>query len=93
MLDRFAFLAEKAENFRVFVLGQQPDAELTAQIDGFRKELLLPTLTGVFLPAVEAKGIEGLADELMSHLTPADQVATKDKITRYLRCFHETLTQ
>ena len=92
-LDRFSFLQEKAANFRVFILGQSPDAEVTAQVDGFKPEMLLPTLTGVLLPALQARGKESLVDELLSHLTPADPVAVRAKILRYFDCFQEVLTQ
>jgi len=92
MSDRFAFLHEKAENFRTFVLGQSPDAELTAQIDGFKKETLLPTLTGVLLPMIQARGIDSLADELMTHLQPSDPAAVRAKVARYLDCFYSVLT-
>lgn len=91
--ERFTFLLEKAENFRTFVLGQSPDIEVTEQINGFKKDLLFPTLTGVLLPAVQSKGIDSLVDELMSHLKPTDPVAVRAKIKRYFECFYETLTQ
>lgn len=91
--ERFNFLLEKAENFRTFVLGQSPDAEITQQIEGFQKDMLFPTLTGVLLPAVQAKGIDSVVDELMAHLTPADPAAVRAKVRRYFDCFYETLTQ
>jgi hypothetical protein len=91
--DRFTFLLEKAENFRAFVLGQSPDAEVVQQLTGFQKELLFPTLTGMLLPAIQAKGIDSLVDELMSHLSPTDPVAVRAKVRRYFDCFYETLTQ
>lgn len=91
--ERFTFLLEKAENFRVFVLGQCPDAEVLEQLNGFQKDLLFPTLTGVLLPAVQSRGIDSLVDELMMHLTPTDPAAVRAKVKRYFECFHETLTQ
>jgi hypothetical protein len=91
MCERLPFLKEKAENFRAFVLGQNPDAELTAQIETFRPEMLLPTLTTVLLPAIGVKGIEGVVDDLMAHLTPTDAVAVKGKLLRYIKCFYEVL--
>jgi len=91
--ERFNFLLEKAENFRTFVLGQSPDAEIIQQIDGFQKDMLFPTLTGVLLPAVQSKGIDSVVDELMAHLTPADPVAVRAKVRRYFDCFYEVLTQ
>jgi len=91
--ERFTFLLEKAENFRTFVLGQSPDAEVTQQIKGFQKDLLFPTLIGVLLPALKAKGVDSLVDELMSHLTPTEPVAVRAKIKRYFECFYETLAQ
>ncbi len=91
--ERFTFLLEKAENFRAFVLGQSPDAEVTEQLRGFQKEMLFPTLTGVLLPAVQSQGIDGVVDELMLHLTPTDPVAVKAKLRRYFECFYEVLTQ
>ena len=91
--ERFTFLLEKAENFRTFVLGQSPDAEVTQQIEGFKKDMLFPTLTSVLLPAVQSKGIEAMVDELMLHLTPTDPVAVRAKVRRYFLCFYETLTQ
>jgi hypothetical protein len=62
MCDRLPFLKEKAENFRAYILGQNPDADLTAQIESFRPEMLLPTLTTVLLPAIGVKGIEGVVE-------------------------------
>ena len=91
MCERLPFLQEKAENFRAFVLGQNPDADLIAQIDTFRPDMLLPTLTTILLPAIGAKGIEGVADDLMAHLTPTDAVAVKGKLVRYISCFYEVL--
>ena len=91
MCERLPFLKEKAENFRAFVLGQNPDAELTAQIETFRPEMLLPTLTTVLLPAIGVKGIEGVVDDLMAHLTPSDADAVKGKLVRYITCFYEVL--
>ena len=91
--ERFTFLQEKADNFRNFVLGQSPDTEVMNQINGFQKDLLLQTLTGVLLPAVQIRGIDNLVDELMSHLTPTDPIAVRGKMKRYFECFIETLTQ
>jgi hypothetical protein len=91
--DRFTFLLEKAENFRAFVLGQNPDAEVLEQLNGFQKDLLFPTLTGVLLPAVQSRGFDALVDELMTHLTPTDPIAVRAKVRRYFDCFYETLTQ
>ena len=71
MSERLDFLQEKAENFRAFLLGHSPDAELAARIDGFRPDQLWTTLTTLFLPAVATIGIEGVANEMLSHLTPA----------------------
>ena len=91
MSERLDFLQEKAENFRAFLLGHSPDAELAARIDGFRPDQLWTTLTTLFLPAATL-GIEGVANEMLSHLTPADPAAVRDKTTRYLTCFYEVLT-
>ena len=93
MCERLPFLKEKAENFRAFLLQQSPDAELTAQIEGFKPDLLLPTLTGVLLPTIAIKGIPGIVSEMMAHLTPADPDAVKDKLTRYLHCFQDVLLE
>ena len=71
MSERLDFLQEKAENFRAFLLGHSPDAELAARIEGFRPDQLWTTLTTLFLPAVATLGIEGVANEMLSHLTPA----------------------
>ena len=91
MSERLDFLQEKAENFRAFLLGHSPDAELAARIEGFRPDQLWTTLTTLFLPAATL-GIEGVANEMLSHLTPADPAAVRDKTTRYLTCFYEVLT-
>ena len=93
MCERLPFLKEKAENFRAFVLGQNPDAEVLAQIETFRPEMLLPTLTTVLLPAIGVKGIEGVVDDLMAHLTPSDADAVKGKLVRYITCFYEVLLE
>ena len=53
----------------------------------FRSDQLWTTLTTLFLPAVATIGIEGVANEMLSHLTPADPAAVRDKTTRYLTCF------
>jgi hypothetical protein len=90
--DTTTFLEEKAENFRVFLLGQNPDSTLLESIQGFEKSNLTNTLYTVFLPGVALKGIESLTDELMTHLTPTDAVAVRTKVSRYLTCFHEVLT-
>jgi len=93
MCDRLPFLKEKAENFRAYILGQNPDAELAAQIEAFRPEMLLPTLSTVLLPAIGVKGIEGVVCEMLSHIKPDDPVAVKSKITRYITCFYEVLLE
>ena len=93
MCERLPFLKEKADNFRTYILGQSPDAELTAQIEAFRPEMLLPTLTTVLLPAIGVKGIEGVVDEIMTHLTPTDNAAVKSKLIRYITCFYEVLLE
>ena len=93
MCERLPFLKEKAENFRAYILGQHPDAELSAQIEAFRPNMLLPTLTTILLPAISLKGIEGVADEMLTHLTPAEPEAVKEKIKRYLSCFYEVLLE
>jgi hypothetical protein len=93
MCDRLPFLKEKAENFRAFVLGQNPDADLSAQIETFQPDLLLITLTTVLLPAIGTQGIDGVVDEVMTHLAPQDISAVRAKIERYITCFFEVLTQ
>ena len=85
-------LWQEPQNFRAFLLGHSPDAELAARIEGFRPDQLWTTLTTLFLPAVATIGIEGVANEMLSHLTPADPAAVRDKTTRYLTCFYEVLT-
>ena len=92
MSERLDFLKEKADHFRAFLLGHSPDAELAARIEGFRPDQLWTTLTTLFLPAVATMGFEGVANEMLAHLTPADPVAVRDKTTRYLTCFYEVLT-
>jgi hypothetical protein len=75
-------------------LGHNPDAELTGQIEGFTKEMLLPTLTAIMLPSIQTKGIAALADEFMAHLNPTtDAAAVRAKVERYLHCFYDTLLQ
>ena len=93
MCDRLPFLKEKAENFRAFILGQNPDAELSAQIESFQPHMLFLTLTTVLLPAIGAKGTEGVVKEIMTHLSPEDPDAVKVKIERYIKCFYEVLTE
>jgi len=93
MCERLPFLQSKAENFRAFVLGQNPDAELAAHIDTFRPEMLLPTLTTVLLPAIGLKGVHGVVDEIMAHLEPVDKAAVRDKLVRYITCFYEVLLE
>ncbi len=91
MCERLPFLIEKAENFRAFVLGQNPDVEIVAQIETFRTDMLLPTLTTVLLPAIGVKGIEGVVDDIMAHLKPTDTIAVKGKLLRYITCFYDVL--
>lgn len=93
MCERNSFLREKAENFRAFLLGQHPDADLTARIEGFRDDMLLPTLTTVLLPAIAVRGVEGVAIEMMTHLKPEDASTVKAKLERYITLFYEVLTE
>ena len=93
MCERLPFLKEKAENFRAFILGQHPDAVLNAQIEAFRPEMLLPTLTTILLPAIALKGIDSVAEEMLTHLTPAEPEAVKGKLVRYITCFYEVLLE
>jgi len=93
MCERLPFLIEKAENFRAYILGQNPDADLAAQIEAFRPDMLLPTLTTVLLPAIGVKGIEGVVCEMLLHIKPDDPVAVKTKLTRYISCFYEVLLE
>ena len=93
MCERLDFLTEKAENFRAFLLGQSPDTEITARMEAFRPEQLWATLTTVFLPAIATLGKEGVVNEFMAHITPADAGAVKIKIGRYVDCFYEALTE
>lgn len=90
--DRFTFLAEKAENFRTFLLGQSPDQTVLNQIEGFGPDMLIPTLTTVLLPTIHTLGKEHVLNQLLSHLTPADPAAVRVKIERYLDCFCEVLS-
>ena len=93
MCERFPFLREKAENFRAFVLGQNPDADLIVQIKTFKPDMLFITLTTVLLPAISTQGINGVVKEIMTHLSPEDPDAVSAKIERYIKCFYEVLTQ
>ena len=92
MDERMQFLTAKAENFRAFLLGQSPDEDLTARIEGFQSEQLWATLTMVLAPAVLTMGKDGVVNEMMAHLTPTDPVAVKSKLARYVDCFYEVLT-
>ena len=93
MCERLPFLREKAENFRAFVLGQNPDADLIVQIKTFQPDMLFITLTTVLLPAISTQGIDGVVKEIMTHLSPEDPDAVKVKIERYIKCFYEVLTE
>ena len=93
MGERFEFLATKADNFRAFLLGQSPDEELTARIECFRPQQLWVTLTTVLAPAVLTMGKEGVVNEMMAHLAPADPVAAKLKLSRYVDCFYDVLME
>jgi hypothetical protein len=90
-----AFLVSKATNFRAFLLEHKPDVELANSIAGFEPGALMTTLLTVFLPTVSLKGLESVATELSSHLdlTDADAAAVRDKVSRYLACFYEVLTE
>ena len=93
--DTRAFLMSKASNFRAFLLEHKPNAELAKQIAGFEPGSLMTTLLTVFLPTVTLKGLDSVATELSSHLdlTAADAGAVRDKVSRYLACFYEVLTE
>ena len=86
-----AFIQQKAENFRQFLLGQNPDVALVAQIEGFKKEAVMGTLATLLLPGLALRGSAALADELLIHLKPADSAAVKAKIERYFECFQQAL--
>ena len=93
--DIRVFLTEKATNFRTYLLNNKPDAELSASIKGFEPDMLMTTLYTVFLPGVSLRGLQALTDELTGHLdlTDADAVSVRDKVSRYLQCFYEVLTE
>jgi hypothetical protein len=93
MCAQLDFLTEKAENFRAFLLGQTPDQEMAARIEGFRSDQVWVTLTTVFLPAVSTLGKDGVVNEFMAHLSPTDKAAVRAKILRYVDCFYEVLTE
>ena len=83
------FLHEKADNFRSFILGQGPDAEVVQQINGFSRDMLLPTLTGLVASGLLQS--DSLVNDLMAHLTPDDPVFVRAKIKRYFECFYDCL--
>ena len=85
------FIQQKAENFRQFLLGHNPDSVMIAQIDGFKKEALMGTLMTVLLPGLALRGSGAVADEILAHLKPVDVKAVKAKIERYFECFQQAL--
>ena len=91
MCEKEAFLQKKAENFRQFLCGHNPDAALIAQIDSFKREALMETLKTILLPGLALRGAAALADDILRHLTPADSAAVKAKIERYFDCFQSAL--
>ena len=91
MSDKITFLQQKAENFRQFLLGQNPDSTLIAHIEGFKQETLMDTLKNVLLPGLVLKGSSAIADEIIQHLKSDDPAQTKAKIERYFDCFQQTL--
>lgn len=87
--EPISFLQQKSNNFRAYLLANNPDAELTVRINGFEADQLMKTLTLILLPAVATMGLEGVANEMMAHLSPPDILATKAKVLRYIQCFCE----
>ena len=92
MSDRISFLQEKARNFREYIMGQSPDAELSVQLQGFSDLLIVPTLVAL-LPSLKARGLKSVVDELLAHLKPEDPAATREKLGRYFACFCEVLSE
>ena len=81
------FLQEKAANFRQFLVDNSPDDELKKQMTAYQPTLLLPTITTLLLPMAAAGLLPQAVDEILSHLTPTDSEAARDKIRRYLEMF------
>lgn len=81
------FLQEKAANFRQFLADNNPDEEIKKQMTLYQPSLLLPTVTTLLLPMASAGLLPQAVNEIMSHLTPSDPDAARDKITRYLEMF------
>ena len=79
------FLQEKAQNFRAFLLQQEPDETLLGLIDSFRSEVLVATLYAALARE------QDVMNELMSHCKPKDPLKAREKIQRYMDCFRECL--
>ena len=87
-----AFITQKAENFKAYLLALTPDAELKLQLDGYSNEKIMPTILTVLIPAVATLGLDGVVSEIVSHVTTADTDAVKEKVKRYMQCFLEAVT-
>jgi hypothetical protein len=85
------FLQEKAVNFRRFLEDNNPDDHLKAQMTLYQPALLLPTITTLLLPMAAAGLLPQAVEEILSHLSPADVDAARDKLTRYLNLFTEVV--
>lgn len=81
------FLQEKAANFRRFLQDNKPDEELNKQMAMYQPALLLPTIATFLVPMAASGLLPQAVNEIMSHLTPADPDATREKLTRYVEMF------
>ena len=86
------FLQEKADNFRKFLTANNPDAELEQQMKSYQPSLIVPTVATFLVPLYMAGQLNIAVNDILSHLSPADVEATRNKVTRYLECFIETVT-
>ena len=94
-VTKLSFLEGKAINFKKYIEGFAPDAEVRSYIDSFKPEMLVHTISTIIVPLVKLGQVETTVDELCAHLTiPETQVAEgKAKLKQYLHMFHDVLLE
>ena len=91
---KIEFLTAKAKNFRDYISRYDPAPEVTAYINNFREEMLIPTLLTIVVPIVRSKTTDDAVRDLMKKMTvpEAESEEVAKKITRYMEMFAEVLS-
>lgn len=88
------FLADKARNFRDYLLKYNPSPEVLKYIQSFKEDMLMVTLLSVVVPIVQTNTTKSAVTDLMKKLVVPDseKADVAHKIQRYLEMFASVIT-